>query len=183
MYFICNTQIVLLLFTLCLQGRSALFLKLKLQKDPQYEFVVCGTHLTEKVVGKAGQRQKKMVEALLKICDEEYPLTPTILTGDFNINNVKDLPDEVLEFCKGNPFIHPHDEHNLYDSLTAAGFTSAQAIANTRGLTLPTCWNSCSVDYMGSRGIPALAVSVLSPKHKGVHISDHGFPIGVYSFS
>ena len=54
------------------------------------KLTVCCTHLTEKVVGEQGQKQSEMIESLLQgtLSDPLFAQHPTVLCGDFNINDV-----------------------------------------------------------------------------------------------
>jgi len=150
------------------------------------KLAVCCTHLTEKQIGEQGQKQCEMIEALLTgtLADPRYADLPTVLCGDFNINDVGAMPPESAAYCNSSPFLHPHTEHDPYARLASAGFTSAQHYAQQEGTALNTCWNAGIVDYNGSRGaVRPLAVGILDPTHDGHVIADHRWPVAVYTSS
>lgn len=148
-----------------------------------HRFAICCTHLTEKQIGEAGQKQCEMIDALLQgiLAQKPFNEHPVVLCGDFNINNVDDQPVSCAEFCKTSSFLHPHPSYNPYERLGAAGFKSGQSYAKRGGQVLNTCWNAACVDYIGVRGdvVPTL-YSVLDPQHDGMVLSDHRWPVGVY---
>eukprot|EP01043_Picozoa_sp_COSAG02_P018977 COSAG02_NODE_901_length_16056_cov_52.549477_3_plen_417_part_00 len=148
------------------------------------KLAVCCTHLTEKVIGEHGQKQCEMVESLLAgtLSDPRFADLPMVLCGDFNINDISELPAASAMYCDSSPFLHPHPDHDPYKRLTAAGFTSAQHYAQQEGAALDTCWNAACVDYNGCRGAARpLAVGILDPTHDGHVIADHRWPVVVYS--
>jgi endonuclease/exonuclease/phosphatase family metal-dependent hydrolase len=150
------------------------------------KLAVCCTHLTEKQIGEQGQKQCEMIEALLTgtLADPRYADLPTVLCGDFNINDVGAMPPESAAYCNSSPFLHPHTEHDPYARLTSVGFTSSQHYAQQEGTALNTCWNAGIVDYNGSRGaVRPLAVGILDPTHDGHVIADHRWPVAVYTSS
>lgn len=146
---------------------------------------VCCTHLTEKVVGEPGQKQCEQLEALLAgtLSNTQYQGLPMVLCGDFNVNDVLEMPAKGAEFCNASPFLHPHTDYDPYKRLSAAGFTSSQEYARRQGAALDTCWNAGCVDFNGCRGpgVRALAVGVIDPTVDGFVLSDHRWPVAVYS--
>lgn len=145
------------------------------------QLIICGLHLTEKVVGLPGQRQRAMIEAAL-VAATRYPCLPIVLAGDMNINQVTDLPPAIAHMCQQNPFMHPAPGHDPYDLLRAAGFRSVQQFAAAQGKVLPTVWNGACVDYLGSRGVTPCAVTILPPVYSGHVFSDHAFPVASFRF-
>jgi len=139
------------------------------------KLVMCGTHLTEKIVGLPGRRQAEMVQAILKQATD-YPSTPIVVMGDMNINQVDDMPDSFATACRGNKFLHPHPDHDPYRLLANSGFVSAQRLGGNAAHVMRTVWNGVGVDYMGFRGLLPVALTVLNPFHDGYIISDHAFP-------
>ena len=150
------------------------------------KLTVCCTHLTEKVVGEPGQKQAEMIEALLQgtLADPKFAQYPTVLCGDFNINNVAEgMPPKSAAWCQASPFLHPHADYDPYKRLADAGFTSGSSVAVAEGTSLHTCWNGATVDYNGWRnGAMALACGCVDPTHNGQVVSDHRWPVGVYRF-
>jgi endonuclease/exonuclease/phosphatase family metal-dependent hydrolase len=150
------------------------------------KLTVCCTHLTEKVVGEQGQKQSEMIESLLQgtLSDPLFAQHPTVLCGDFNINDVGGgMPPKSAAYCQASPFLHPHPDYDPYTRLAGAGFASAASAASAEGRSLHTCWNGGIVDYMGGRnGAVPLAFGCVSPTHNGQVVSDHRWPVGVYQF-
>ena len=147
------------------------------------KLAVCCTHLTEKVIGKSGKKQCEQLEALLAgtLALPVYAGLPTILCGDFNVNNSREMPRLCAAFCNSSGFLHCHPEFDPYARLADAGFKGGQSYAQEEGSVLATCWNAACVDYNGSRGaVKTLAVGVIDPTHNGFVIADHKWTIGIY---
>jgi endonuclease/exonuclease/phosphatase family metal-dependent hydrolase len=146
---------------------------------------VCCTHLTEKVVGEPGQKQCEQLEALLAgtLSKPQYEGLPMVLCGDFNINNVQQMPAASAEFCKSSEFLHQHEAYDPYKRLSDAGFIGSQEHALKHGGALDTCWNAACVDYNGYKGpgVRPLAVGIIDPTVNGYVLSDHRWPVAVYS--
>lgn len=149
---------------------------------------VCCTHLTEKKVGENGEKQSEMVDSLLAgaLADPKFAPYPTVLCGDFNINNCRGgMPPKSAAWClvEDHPFLHAHTEHDPYDRLQAAGFVSSSDVAVANGSSLYTGWNGGIVDYNGWRnGASPLAMGCVDPTHNGQVVSDHRWPVVVYRF-
>lgn len=165
------------------EGRAAVTAVIE-PVDGGGKLAVCCTHLTEKQIGENGQKQCEMIESLLAgtLSDPRFARLPVVLCGDFNINNVSEMPAESAVFCNSSPFLHPHADYDPYTRLAAAGFTSAQLYAQQEDAALDTCWNAGCVDYNGCRGAARpLAIGILDPTHDGYVLSDHRWPVVVYS--
>ena len=106
-----------------------------------------------------------------------------VLCGDFNINNVQQMPAESAKFCKSSAFLHPHEAYDPYKRLSDAGFISSQEHALKQGAALDTCWNAACVDFNGYKGpgLRPLAVGVVDPTVDGFVLSDHRWSVAVYS--
>eukprot|EP00040_Diaphanoeca_grandis_P007372 m.40699 g.40699 ORF g.40699 m.40699 type:complete len:399 (+) comp18581_c0_seq1:331-1527(+) len=164
------------------EGRSVLFLRLK-HKSTKKEFVVACTHLTEKSTARQKYQLNLVLNEIQKFAKRRKGDVPIILGGDFNANQVADLPAKVADFCKTSPYLSSTAEDDPYVQLGAFGFKSAQSIATAEGEVLMTCWNAASVDYLGAtNGLTTEYVSVLPPLYKGFCVSDHNFPVVIYEF-
>ena len=164
------------------EGRSAIFVELCHKTNPDKRFVLVNTHLTERQVDAPGQRQALMMNELLKhlkIFNNQK--LPTIICGDFNINDARGLPEEVSAWCLSNPYLHVNEEYDLYKLLRDNGFKTFQEYATKEGITLSTCWNGGVVDCICANGLKPAVVSVLDPVHQGVIMSDHKFPFVSYN--
>jgi endonuclease/exonuclease/phosphatase family metal-dependent hydrolase len=130
------------------EGRSAALVTL--QREGREAVAICCTHLTEQVIGEPGQKQMEMLAALLQAGEglagsalEGGVLaltgdTPTILCGDFNINNVQEQPTPSQDWCMKSPFLHAHADHDPYALLSKHGFRGAQFYAQQQDLVLAT---------------------------------------------
>ena len=166
------------------EGRSAVTVVVEPVGGGGGKLAVCCTHLTEKVVGENGEKQCEQLEALLEgtLSLPAYAGLPTVLCGDFNINNAAEMPAACAAFCNASAFLHSHADFDLYARLADAGFTGGQSYAQQEGVVLDTCWNAACVDYNGCRGaVKPLAFGVIDPTHDGYVIADHKWPVGIYA--
>lgn len=147
--------------------------------------IVANTHFTEKVVGKSGERQFEMANALTTFLDDVQrsgDCSQMVLCGDFNVNASSLMIDHAKQICLRNPFLHPHNDCDMYIHMKEQGWSCEQDKAREENKVVTTGWNAGSIDHVFYKNVKLEQYAILPPKTKENQIlSDHCWVAGTFS--